>query len=288
MHDTQSFALVVLLIGAVGVVGVLSNRLTERLRVPAAAVLLVAAAVVVEVVPALHAPPAWVVEQVVSIALVLILFDGGMDIGWRRFREAAVPISVVGVVGTFLTAGGCALLVHAAFGLDWYAAALVATAVAPTDPAVVFSVLGGREIAGRSGTILEGRVGRERPGRHRVDGEPGRGGQASAGARRRRGRRVRAADGVGAVVGVRRWPGAALVHADGAASRPRGCTRCGRSPACWCCSGGHAAARLGLPRRVHRRGPASATSERRTSGRSAVPRGARAAWASSWRSSCWA
>lgn len=163
MHDTQSFALEVLLVGAVGVVAVLSNRLTERLRVPAAAVLLAAAAVAVQVVPALDPPPAWAVEQVVSIALVLILFDGGMGIGRGRFREAAVPISVVGVVGTFLTAGGCALLAHTAFGLDWYAAALVATAVAPTDPAVVFSVLGGREIAGRSGTILEGESGANDP-----------------------------------------------------------------------------------------------------------------------------
>jgi cell volume regulation protein A len=31
--------------------------------------------------------------------------------------------------------------------------------VAPTDPAVMFSVLGGREVAGRSGTILEGEAG---------------------------------------------------------------------------------------------------------------------------------
>jgi potassium/hydrogen antiporter len=162
MHDTQSFALEVLLAGVIVVVAILSNRLTERLRVPAAAVLLAAAAVAVEVVPGLH-PPDWAVEQVVSIALVLILFDGGMGIGRRRFREAAVPITVVGVVGTFLTAGGCAVLVHFAFGLDWYAAVLVATAVAPTDPAVVFSVLGGREIAGRSGTILEGESGANDP-----------------------------------------------------------------------------------------------------------------------------
>jgi potassium/hydrogen antiporter len=40
---------------------------------------------------------------------------------------------------------------------------LVATAVAPTDPAVVFSVLGRRVIAGRSGTILEGESGANDP-----------------------------------------------------------------------------------------------------------------------------
>ena len=40
---------------------------------------------------------------------------------------------------------------------------LVATAVSPTDPAVVFSVLGQREVEGRSGTILEGESGANDP-----------------------------------------------------------------------------------------------------------------------------
>ena len=70
---------------------------------------------------------------------------------------------MVGVLGTFLTVAAAAVLVHLAFGLDWYVAVLVATAVAPTDPAVVFSVLGQREVSGRSGTILEGESGANDP-----------------------------------------------------------------------------------------------------------------------------
>jgi hypothetical protein len=54
--DTQSFALI-LLVAAVGLVVVLSNRLTERLKVPTPALVLVGAAVAVKVVPALHEPP---------------------------------------------------------------------------------------------------------------------------------------------------------------------------------------------------------------------------------------
>lgn len=69
-------------------------------------------------------------ERIITIALVLVLFDGGMHIGWLRFRAAAVPIVSAGVVGTFLTAAGAAVLLHVAFGIDWYLALLVATAVA--------------------------------------------------------------------------------------------------------------------------------------------------------------
>ena len=75
----------------------------------------------------------------------------------------AAPIAVVGVAGTFVTVVAGAMLVHLAFGLAWYVSVLVATAVAPTDPAVVFSVLGQREVSGPSGTILEGESGANDP-----------------------------------------------------------------------------------------------------------------------------
>ena len=153
----------VFLASASGLAAILSNRLTDRLKVPAPLLMFAAAAVAVAVVPELKTPTEQNVEHVVTLALVLILFDGGMHIGWSRFRAAGTPIVTVGVLGTFLTAGAGALLLHAFFGLDWYLALLVATAVAPTDPAVVFSVLGKREIAGRSGTILEGESGANDP-----------------------------------------------------------------------------------------------------------------------------
>ena len=40
---------------------------------------------------------------------------------------------------------------------------LLGAAIAPTDPAVMFSVLGEREISGRTGTILEGESGANDP-----------------------------------------------------------------------------------------------------------------------------
>jgi cell volume regulation protein A len=163
VSDTEPFALILLLVGAVGLVAVLSNRLTERVKIPSPALVLIGAAVAVKVVPELHEPPRLAVERLVTVALVCILFDGGMHIGWSRFRSALGPIAAVGVVGTFGTVAAVSVLVHVAFGLGWYVAVLVATAVAPTDPAVVFSVLGQREVSGRSGTILEGESGGNDP-----------------------------------------------------------------------------------------------------------------------------
>ncbi len=93
----------------------------------------------------------------------MILFDGGMNVGWPRFRVAALPITVLGVLGTFGTAGVVALAAHWFFDFGWTTAGILGAALAPTDPAVMFSVLGKREVAGRTGTILEGESGANDP-----------------------------------------------------------------------------------------------------------------------------
>ena len=163
MHDTFTFGLLVLSAASAMLVAVQSHRVSERLRVPTPAFFLVAAALSVELVPDLSEPSHRTVERIVTVALVVILFDGGLHIGTARFRSSAGPILSLGVVGTLVTVVGAAELVHLLLDTSWYAAVLVATAIAPTDPAVVFSVLGRRDIEGRSGTVLEGESGANDP-----------------------------------------------------------------------------------------------------------------------------
>jgi cell volume regulation protein A len=103
------------------------------------------------------------VQQIVTVALVVILFDGGMHIGWDRFSANAGAITWLGVAGTAVTTGALGLLGHRLFGLTWRDAFLVGTALAPTDPVVVFSVLSGRQVDGRSGVLLQGESGANDP-----------------------------------------------------------------------------------------------------------------------------
>ncbi len=163
MEDVVPYAVVVGLIAAAVLLAALSNRVSERIRVPAPAIFLIVAAVVSDIVPSLGGLPVKIDERIVTVALIFILFDGGMHIGWRRFRTAAGAVLWVGVVGTVVTAGALATAAHLLFGFSWSTALLIGTALSPTDPAVVFSVLGRREIAGRSGTILEGESGANDP-----------------------------------------------------------------------------------------------------------------------------
>jgi len=163
MTGTGEFGLVVLVIGLAGIGAVLSNRLSARLRIPAPAFFLICATVAAQLWPRVTLLPFTTVTRIVSIALAIILFDGGMHIGWRRFRTAAAAIVWIGVAGTLVTAAGASVAAHFVAGMDWRLSLLLGTAVAATDPAVVFSVFGRREIAGRTGVLLEGESGANDP-----------------------------------------------------------------------------------------------------------------------------
>jgi potassium/hydrogen antiporter len=163
VDDIVVFGLIVGALCAVLLLAVVSNRLGDRVGIPAPAFFLVGAAIASDVAPKLVPSSIESVQRVVTVALVAILFNGGLDIGWLRFRANAGAIAWVGVAGTFVTAAALALAGHVVFGFDWQLALLIGTALAPTDPAVVFSVLGRRVIRGRSGTILEGESGANDP-----------------------------------------------------------------------------------------------------------------------------
>jgi potassium/hydrogen antiporter len=162
VRDLTSFGLWVLIVGGGLSAALLASKASARTSIPSAAVFLVAAALASDIWPSLAVSPA-AVEKIATVALIVILFDGGFSIGWRRFRVAAVPIASLGVVGTFATAGLVALFAHFAFGFDWTFSGLLGAAIAPTDPAVMFSVLGEHEIHGRAGTVLEGESGANDP-----------------------------------------------------------------------------------------------------------------------------
>jgi cell volume regulation protein A len=158
MHDVTHFGLDVLLVTGALSAALLTTKVSARISVPSAAFFLVAAAIASDLFSSLRVPIG-TVERLATVALIVILFNGGSGIGLRRFRAAAIPIVSLGVVGTFATAGLVAVFVHWGLGLGWLTAGLLGAAVAPTDPAVMFSVFGDREIGGRTGTILEGESG---------------------------------------------------------------------------------------------------------------------------------
>ena len=154
MAELGDFGAYVLVVSAGVLLALLARKLSERYPIPAPALFLIAAAAAPVVAPNIRT-----VERIGVVALIVILFDGGMHIGWRRFRRAALPIASLGIIGTLTTAAVMAACAHYFLDFNWTTAGILGAALAPTDPAVMFSILGDKQIRGRTGTILEGEAG---------------------------------------------------------------------------------------------------------------------------------
>ncbi|HEX2141915.1 MAG TPA: potassium/proton antiporter [Candidatus Limnocylindria bacterium] len=87
-----------------------------------------------------------------TLALALILFDGGLNTPLSAVRRVAAPVGILATVGVAMVAGLTAVVAHL-LGLGWGEALLVGAVVSSTDAAAVFSVLRG------SGLHLKRRVG---------------------------------------------------------------------------------------------------------------------------------
>src|SRR5262245_18743218 len=102
MHDVTPFAVMIAVAAGALLLAIGSSRLSARLHVPSPALFLIAATICSELFPRVGSLSIVTDQRIVTVALVVILFDGGMHIGLSRFRPVAVPVLWLGVAGTFV------------------------------------------------------------------------------------------------------------------------------------------------------------------------------------------
>ena len=88
VSELTDFGLVVLVVSGAFLAALAAHKLTEFFPVPPPALFLVAAAVASDIWPGLSELSTVDVERIAVVALIVILFDGGMQVGWPRFRES--------------------------------------------------------------------------------------------------------------------------------------------------------------------------------------------------------
>src|ERR1700709_275932 len=154
--DTVSLGI---LIGALLVLaGILSSLVALRFGAPLLLVFLVVGMLAGEEGPGgLKFDDVRTAYIVGSIALALILFDGGLRMRFATFRSVLAPALTLATVGVLLTAALTAPVAYYMLGMSWAEGLLVGAVVASTDAAAVFFLIHARglRLRPRVGATLE-------------------------------------------------------------------------------------------------------------------------------------
>lgn len=146
----------VLLAGVLLIVGVLASGFAARMRVPSLLLFLGLGMIVADDgLGLVHFDDAALAQNIAAVALVIILFEGGLVTDRAAFREAGVPAGLLATVGVAITAGvvgGAAMLV---LGWGYESALLLGAVVASTDAAAVFAALRSEPLPRRTLRILQ-------------------------------------------------------------------------------------------------------------------------------------
>jgi cell volume regulation protein A len=98
-----------------------------------------------------------------TVALVLILFEGGLTAGWSEIRPVLGTAASLATVGTIVTACLAGLAAHWIFDFSVLKGMLVGAAIAATDSAAIFAVLRRSRLEKRLARSLEGESGMNDP-----------------------------------------------------------------------------------------------------------------------------
>jgi len=145
MASLDTVSLAILLGSLLVLAGILSSLIALRFGAPLLLVFLLVGMVAGEGGPGgLKFDDVGTAYTVGSIALALILFDGGLRTRFASFRNVLGPSVALATVGVLITTVLTAPIAKIVFGLGWIQALLMGAVVASTDAAAVFFLINAR------------------------------------------------------------------------------------------------------------------------------------------------
>jgi cell volume regulation protein A len=159
-HDAH----LILIAGALLAAGIVGALLADRLRVPGLLLFLGLGMLAgSEGIGGIHFDEPGLARTLGTIALVLIIFEGGLTAGWNEIRPVLGTAASLATIGTALTAVIAGLAAKAIFGFGTLEGMLLGAAVAATDSAAIFAVLRRSTLEKRLARSLEGESGMNDP-----------------------------------------------------------------------------------------------------------------------------
>lgn len=159
-HDAE----LILVAGALLAAGIVGALLAERMRIPGLLLFLALGMLAgSEGIGGIEFDDAELARTLGTIALVLILFEGGLTAGWSEIRPVLGTAASLATLGTVVTAVAAGLAAKWIFDLSTLEGMLVGAAIAATDSAAIFAVLRRSTLEKRLARSLEGESGMNDP-----------------------------------------------------------------------------------------------------------------------------
>jgi cell volume regulation protein A len=159
-HDAQ----LILIAGSLLAAGILGALLADRVRVPGLLLFLGLGMLAgSQGIGGIDFSNAELARTLGTIALILILFEGGLTAGWSEIRPVLGTAASLATIGTAVTAAIAGLAAKLIFDLSTLEGMLVGAAIAATDSAAIFAVLRRSTLEKRLARSLEGESGMNDP-----------------------------------------------------------------------------------------------------------------------------
>ena len=159
-HDAE----LILIAGVLLSAGIAGALLADRVRVPGLLLFLALGMIAgSEGIGGIDFDDAELARTLGTIALVLILFEGGLTAGWKEIRPVLGTAASLATVGTAVTAVIAGFAAKFLFDLTTLEGMLVGAAIAATDSAAIFAVLRRSTLEKRLARSLEGESGMNDP-----------------------------------------------------------------------------------------------------------------------------
>lgn len=151
---------IILLLAALLLIGVFSTKFSTRFGMPALVLFIAVGMVLSHFVFFNNAS----LTQIAGIfALVVILFEGGMQTNIKDIKPIIRPALSLSTIGVLVTTAIVGVFAKVILDVSWVESFLFGAIVGSTDAAAVFSVLGGKNIDKRLTSTLEAESGSNDP-----------------------------------------------------------------------------------------------------------------------------
>lgn len=141
----------------IGMLGIGSQWLAWRYRMPAIVIMAIAGLLVGPIFGVINPEEHFgsLYSPIISVAVAIILFEGSLNLNFKELRDAGKPIFRISTIGAFIAWILGSLTAHYVAGLSWAVAFVIGGLFIVTGPTVIMPLLRQSKLKSRVAKILK-------------------------------------------------------------------------------------------------------------------------------------